>query len=213
MADQSKPLIKTKYNYQTKGINKVTSIILIVGAVIAITAPFLHIFFVKDSIDKFFGFRNIRVFLYIIGQPIVIFVLSLFLSFISNFIENKDLKKIIRFSSYMFTAVAFYFLIWIFWNKQDLHAYIYYTAVIILSIIGSYIVSKGLKKISDHLLRINRIEKQIPELDNNIKQVNEIAKIMPSDNVDIITYKAMIDVTGDQLNGSLSNIKKELGNE
>ena len=47
-------------------------------------------------------------------------------------------------------------------------------------------------------------------LDQRIEQVNDIANIMPDDNEDILTYKVLMDVTGDNLQETASEIKKDL---
>ncbi len=74
-------------------------------------------------------------------------------------------------------------------------------------------ISKLLGSITKRLSKLKSISERIPDLDHSIKTVNDIADIMPNDKKEIITYKAMVDVTGDDLSETMLEIKKDLCNE
>ena len=82
--------------------------------------------------------------------------------------------------------------------------------IISVSISFGFLINKFFKYISSSSKKLSRIYEKIPSLDKRIKTVNHIAKIMPDDNDDLVTYKAMVDVTGDNLEESISDIKKDL---
>ncbi|WP_281989851.1 hypothetical protein [Aquimarina aggregata] len=205
----SKP-IKTKWFHLEIEVNKIINIIIIIGVVAAAIAPFVHILFPKGASEKVFGFPSMRVFLFSIGLPISLFILSLFIAFLSNFIELKEFKKTMRIGSICFLFTSSYFIIWTFWYRDDFNIYFYYAAMVIVSIFASFAISKLLQSITEKLSRLKSISEKIPNLDHRIKTVNDIAKIMPDDNEDMVTYKAMVDVTGDNLKETITEIKKDL---
>lgn len=180
------------------------------GVVVAAIAPFVHIFFPKESSVKVFGFPSMRVFLFSIGLPISLFILSLFIAFFSNFIELKDYRNSMRVGSICFLFTSTYFIIWTFWYRDDFDIYLYYGAMVVASSFASFAISKLLRSITNKLLKLKSISEKIPTLDRRIKTVNDIASIMPDDNEDIITYKLMVDVTGDNLKEVITEIKKDL---
>ncbi|WP_438712648.1 hypothetical protein ACSTS3_10490 [Aquimarina muelleri] len=196
---------------------KINLIILIItlGAIVAAIAPFSHIPFDRTSTTKVFGFRNARVFLYSLGMPITILLGSLIMSFTANFIEIKLVFKVLRNVSIVFLSVALYYLIWTFTasSTKDWNPILYYLMALSISISIGVLINKYLKSIAEIPKRFYNISNNIPLLDKRIKTVNEIAKIMPSNNEDIATYKTMVDITGDNLKYVVSEIKKELNHE
>ncbi len=176
----------------------------------AAIAPFVHILFPKESSEKVFGFPSMRVFLFSIGLPISLFILSLFIAFFSNFIELKEYKKSMRIGSICFLFTSSYFIIWTFWYRADFDIYLYYGAMVIVSIFASFAISRLLQSVTKKISKLKSISEKIPNLDKRIKTVNDIASIMPDDNDDLVTYKAMVDVTGDNLKETITEIKKDL---
>ncbi|KZS39978.1 hypothetical protein AWE51_10075 [Aquimarina aggregata] len=201
---------KRKYNTQKTEGNKIVVLILTFGAIVAAIAPFLHIFCSRESKVEMFGFRNARMFFYAIGVPVTLFISSIILSYVSNFIGIKTVYHTVRNIAFIFLSVASYYLIWIFWAKGDFNPIAYYSMIIIIACSFGYFSNKFLKYISTSTNRLSKISNNIPNLDDRIKTVNDIAKIMPDDNEDMVTYKAMVDVTGDNLKETITEIKKDL---
>jgi len=162
-----RPLTKMTFNLKTKG-NKITFLILFLGAVLASTAPFLHMIypktpkqlvvleetFSKGNISekeyklqrenlkeeiKLFGFRSARHFWFAIGRSITIFYLGIYLMFCTPFINEPSLQKITRLISFLTTGIGLYFMIWAFWPRGDFHKNLYYISMIIVSVFGTFV--------------------------------------------------------------------------
>jgi hypothetical protein len=151
-----------------KGI-KIHIIILILGAVFACAAPFLHMLYPKvnpqfavldqqlgnnviaqDSYDlqyaalkeseKFVGFFTIRKFWYAIGKPISMFYFALLLIYVYPFVlMDKNVKRVVGSSIVLFLFISIYFIIWALWHRKDFPRELYYWAIGVASIIGSMI--------------------------------------------------------------------------
>lgn len=75
--------------------------------------------------------------------------------------------------------------------------------------LASYSIFKLLQSISKRLNKLNKISRKISKLEPDINYINGIADLMPmTDGIE--TYKAMIDVTGDDLMNTYKTIEKEL---
>ncbi len=148
---------------------KIKVIILILGAVFACTAPFIHVLYPKKSpqfkvlkqqLDdgkitqetyaskyktlqkskRFIGFTNIRKFWYAIGKPISMLYFALLLIYVYPFIIiDKKVKRIVGGSIILFLFISMYFIVWTLWHRQDFPKELYYWAIGIVSIIGSMI--------------------------------------------------------------------------
>lgn len=119
--------------------NKIYIIIVITGAVLGSSAPFIHITFPKTdhsditlqssydkkeiSVEIFkqqkeilkanrFGFKSIRSFLFALGFPFTLLCSSLVLLYASKHINDKMVKKGILTASIAFQFTAIYFIIW-----------------------------------------------------------------------------------------------------
>ncbi len=68
-----------------------------------------------------------------------------------------------------------------------------------------------LKPISKKLLTLNSLSEKIPKLHSDIEYINGIADLMPEDD-NTITYKAMLDSTGDDLRNKYEDIERDLQN-
>ncbi|MFD2188014.1 hypothetical protein [Aquimarina celericrescens] len=198
------------WSLQEIGISKFINLIIILGVIAGAIAPFLHILFPRESSEKIFGFPSMRVFLYSIGLPISLFILSLFIAFFANLIELKEYRKSMKIGSMCFLFTSSYFIIWTLWYRGDFNIYAYYSAMILASLLASYAISTFLRSTTKKITQLKSISEKIPSLDKRIKTVNDIANIMPDDNDDLVTYKAMVDVTGDNLEETITEIKKDL---
>ncbi len=221
MSSQNSRLKKKKLIFQendtTTRYKRKTNLIIFfitLGAIVATIAPFLHIPFDKASTTKIFGFKNARVFFYSLGMPVTILLSALIMSYSSNFISIKLIRKVIQNVSIVFLSIALYYLIWTFtaYSSKDWNPLLYYFTCLIASFFIGSLINKYLKFIGTIPRKYVNVRNNIPALDKKIKTVNDIAKIMPS-NDNTITYKAMVDVTGDKLNYIVSEIKKELNDE
>ena len=144
----------------------VKSGLIMIGAVLACTAPFVHMLFPKKSIEivtleagydngeisetsyverlekakeeqKLFGFSSVRRFWYAIGQPIALFYFSLIFLGFSSRITDNDLKKAARFSGGCMFFISTYYLIWVMWPNQDLPKSLYHLAIALMSMMGA----------------------------------------------------------------------------
>ncbi|MFC5047678.1 hypothetical protein [Aquimarina hainanensis] len=84
--------------------------------------------------------------------------------------------------------------------------------MVITALIFSLAITRFIQYVSKSTIKLAIISNQIPDLDKKIKTVNEIANIMPEKD-GIITYKTLVDVTGDKLTESVSKIKQGLNHE
>ncbi len=110
---------------------------------------------------------------------------------------------------FTFTFVSVFFIIWTFWYSKDLNAYLYFGAIFIVSTLSAYGVFMLLKSISKKLLTLNSLSEKIPKLHSDIEYINGIADLMPEDD-NTITYKAMLDSTGDDLRNKYEDIERDL---
>ncbi|WP_146169842.1 hypothetical protein [Kordia periserrulae] len=204
-------MTKTKSNTLTTG-DKFLIILISIGAVIGFTAPFIHIFLDKDSEIEVFGYYNARMFFYAVGIPITLFVGSVCTYFSSMFIHISLIKKIMTFISFMLMAISIYYITWSIWAKKDFNDYLYYSSIIILSLLVSYLFSILIKRTTKNAVRLSNIGRNVKVLQDDSKTINDIASIMPSKE-ETITYKAMIDVTGDSIDSSIQKIENEINKD
>jgi hypothetical protein len=159
--------------------------ILILGAIFACAAPFLHMLYprvnpqftvldqqlennvitqntydlkykaLKES-EKFVGFFTVRKFWYAIGKPISMFYFALLLIYLYPFILiDKKIKRIVGASIVLFLFISMYFIVWTLWHRQDFPKELYYWAIGIVSIIGSMISIFIINYDKDKTLRSN----------------------------------------------------------
>ncbi len=192
--------------------NKINLIVLLLtlGAMIAIIAPFSHMFFSRDSQVKVFGFDNARKFFYSLGMPVTIFIGALIMSYITSLIKGNPIYKFLRRIPIVFLSVAIYYILWIFSAFSDFDPLYYYIMLITVSITFGILVHKFLTYVSASSIKLLKVQSKIPNLDQRIKTVNDIARIMPDDNDSVATYKSMVDITGDHLQETITEIKKDL---
>ncbi len=206
-----KPTLSTKKksNHQSIGINIFINTIIVIGVILGAIAPFLHIIPSKESTIKVFGFNNMRAFLFAFGFPFTLFVLSIFIAFLANLLELRPYKRVIKLASITFTSVAMYFIVWTFWYRNDFDVYLYYSAICVVSILSSLGIFMLLKSVTKKLVTLNSLSEKIPKLHSDIEYVNGIADLMPDDDK-MVTYKAMLDSTGDDLRDKYEDIEKDL---
>lgn len=197
------------FNLRLTDLNFIINIIISIGVILAAIAPFLHIIPSKESTDKVFGFNNLRSFLYALGLPVSLLTISIFVAFLSNLLELRPYKEVIKVASWIFISVSMYFIVWTFWYREDFNVYLYYLAIILISVLTAYSINKMLKTVTARLKTLNNISIQIPKLKSDIEYVNGIADIMP-ENDDLITFKAMLDNTGDDLKKTYDKIQNDL---
>ncbi|WP_271784940.1 hypothetical protein [Aquimarina algiphila] len=148
---------------------KIKIIIMIMGAVFACTAPFIHIFYPKKNAqfavyekqfeqrelsteeydlkvenlkasEKFIGFTNIRKFWYAIGKPIAMLYFSLLLVYIYPFIIlDKHIRWVASISASLFLFISIYFITWTLWPRQDFPKHLYYCAIGVVALVGTVI--------------------------------------------------------------------------
>ncbi|TSE04373.1 hypothetical protein [Aquimarina algiphila] len=146
---------------------KIKIIIMMLGAVFACTAPFIHIFYPKQhaqfavyekqleqkelseeeydlkvenlkASEKFIGFTNIRKFWYAIGKPIAMLYFSLLLVYIYPFIIlDKQIRWIVGVSAFLFLFISLYFVTWTLWHRQDFPKELYYWAIGLVASVGT----------------------------------------------------------------------------
>lgn len=164
-------LIKMIYKNLTTGMSsvRILPLILFLGALLACTAPFVHMIypntknveleyarkrykskeinreeFIQQKIKAtYFGYDNTRKFWYSIGKPLAMLYFSFLLMYASFYINEKQLKTAIRLGSFIAVLVSSYFITWAFWYRADFDKNLYFTSIgfiSILSTITSYIL-------------------------------------------------------------------------
>lgn len=206
-----KPLTKKIFNIQTTG-SKLLVLIILIGAVIGFTAPFIHIFLDKKSEVEVFGYYNARMFFYAIGVPITLFISSVATYFSSLFIHIALFRKIMIFISFMLMSISIYYITWSLWARNDFDEFYYYTSIIILSFLISYLFILFIKRTTKNAVRLSNIARNIKVLQDDSKRISDIASIMPAKE-ETITYKALIDVTGEDINVTIQEIVNEINKD
>lgn len=161
---------------------KIISILLIIGAVLACSAPFVHkvldnskntslqkvrkeyksgiidrvTFIIKKREVTYFGYTTPRKFWYAIGKPITMLYFSFILMYASFFIGDVSLKKTFKNISILGVFISFYFLIWAFWYMGDFPEYLYFLSIGFVSILST-VFSYRLIASRNHILEKIRL--------------------------------------------------------
>ena len=142
---------------------KLSLIVIVLGAVFACSAPFLHMLYPKtnpdiehlkeklknDEISKaeyrvqrkpfaYFGYDTKKKFWYAIGQPLTILYLSLMLLYATTYIGFNELKRALRVITFISASVSFYFITWVFWFRGDFPATAYYISIGVIALLSAY---------------------------------------------------------------------------
>ncbi|CAL2108221.1 conserved membrane hypothetical protein [Tenacibaculum sp. 190524A02b] len=137
--------------------------ILFIGAVLACSAPFVHMIYPNKTntelslvkkqykegklsrgeyIQKkkevtYFGYQNKRKLWYSIGKPISMLYFSLLLMYSSFYVTEKQFKISFKFGAITGVLVSFYFIIWAFWYRADFPESLYYIAIGVVSALST----------------------------------------------------------------------------
>ncbi|MCD8412407.1 MULTISPECIES: hypothetical protein [Tenacibaculum] len=156
---------------------KISAIILVIGAVLACSAPFIHMIFpntknteleqIKKDYKKgrfdreeyiirkkevtYFGYENLRKFWYSTGKPITMLYFSIMILYASFYINVKEIKKSLKITSILGVLISFYFIIWAFWYRADFPKELYYLVIGVVSILST-IVSYNIIKSRNQIL-------------------------------------------------------------
>lgn len=141
---------------ETEVKNKTYLVVLGVAAVLFIVAPYIHIFIDKTSLNKVFGFKNLRSFLYVIGLPLSLFFCALLLLYATKYMPKNSPKKYFSTVAFLFLSSSFFQFIWIFWEREDLPESAYYTIISVLSIIMSFSFVKGIMNRKSTILKLQK---------------------------------------------------------
>lgn len=146
----------------------VKSFLIMLGAVLACSAPYIHMFFphksesilvlekkyeqgaiLKTQYDtqlvqlkaeqSFMGFTNARRFWYAAGMPTTMFFFAILFLIASEAIGDRNIRRAIRFSSLVFFLISVYQLVWVLWPGQDLPKSMYHLAIAVMSVIATII--------------------------------------------------------------------------
>ncbi|VAW10395.1 hypothetical protein MNBD_BACTEROID03-2477 [hydrothermal vent metagenome] len=160
----------TKMKLKNRTTGKIVIVTLILGAVLACTAPFVHMLFPVKSNDifalelqleneliaqelfdiklselkkeqKFVGFSNQRTFWFAIGKPILILYVAIYLLFIYPSISDKYLQKSTKILAFLTTFITMYFIIWTLWYRADFPKQFYYLSIGIASVTGTFVAA------------------------------------------------------------------------
>jgi len=142
------------------------SLLIMIGAVMACTAPFVHMTFPKKSNEiialeykledgkisqpsfdekihvlkeeqKMFGFSSPRRFWYALGLPLTLFFFALLFLGIINMVMDKDIRKAIYFSSFILLFISVYHIVWVLWPGEDLPKNLYHLSIVLMSLTAS----------------------------------------------------------------------------
>ncbi len=141
---------------------KTRAVIIVLGAVLSGTAPFLHMLAPKKSIEiqllesnlengtvsnqdfeellpilkkkqKYLGYFNFRSFLYAIGTPIAMFYFSILMLVTVNHIEEKLLRQSLRFAFLISLYISSYLIIWVLLPPSDFPKGLYHLSIGLIS--------------------------------------------------------------------------------
>jgi len=232
----TKKKLKTQVTVGTR-ITVIFTTLLAVIAIIGIAAPYSHIFFDKTAPEfleleqsydsgllskevfatqkailknkySFFGFTNVRRFLFAIGLPMALFASSI-LFLLSTFIKNKFITYALRCVSIPFVVTGAYFITWTLWDRQDFPESLYYTTIIALSIVVTSLLYYIFKIISKDFNKLETLRQQLNPLKRNVTFISDLAHIIP-ETLETVSYKAMTKVTSEDLKENVDKIEETL---
>ena len=153
--------------------NKLTAYVIIALTFLGSTASFWHIFADKNSTISYFGFKNLEIFLYVIGNHLTLFFFSLFIFWVINFIPNsaKSIKSLIGWCVDIFMVISLYYIAWVFIPKgKDFDFPInYYRIFVAFTSIALTIVLFKLVKVSFNYLDV--LTSKIDDLTSKIREL------------------------------------------
>ena len=142
---------------------KLSLIVIVLGAVFACSAPFLHMLYPNTNPDiaqlrtklenkeisrveyavqrqqfTYFGYDTKTKFWYAIGQPLFVLYFSLIVLYATTYIVFDELKRALRVIAFIGTSISFFFIVWVFWLRRDFPVTAYYASMIIISVLSAY---------------------------------------------------------------------------
>ncbi len=128
---------KTEYETQgAEGVNKIMIGVIFLLTLISFIAPYAPIFLDKTSKVEWFGFENLRFFLYAFGLPLSLFTCSSFFLFALKYVNEVKFKLYFTIVALLFNYTSFFHFVWIFWVKTpDFSELQYYISITGISII------------------------------------------------------------------------------
>lgn len=109
-------------------------------------------------------------------------------------------------------SISIYYITWSLWARNDFDEFYYYTSIIILSLLISYLFILFIKRTTKNAVRLSNIARNIKVLQDDSKRISDIASIMPAKE-ETITYKALIDITGEDINVTIQEIVNEINKD
>ncbi len=166
---------------------------------------------------KFNGFKDFQAFLYAIGLPISLLFCSFLLLHSMSYLPKdeeatsifKGLRISVYLASFAFLFTSVFFILWTVSSVSDFDIIAYYAAIIVVSAAISLAAVKYFSSIKSSVAKLSRVATTLPFLKKDIDVVNNLANIMP-EKEDTVVFKAMLDVTGEDLNRKLSAVEREL---
>lgn len=157
-----------------------------------------------------FGFSNMRRFLFAIGVALAVFcVASLFFISLITY-DNRIIKKAFLFSAISFLLNGLYYIIWVFWDNNELPDWLYHFFILCIAILLTAVFYFFYKYITNTRKSVKVLRGNLDTLDRDIEFIKEIGWLMP-DNKKYVTYKMLIDLTSDDLRETRKEIDKILG--
>ncbi len=146
----------------------VKSALIIIGAVLACTAPFVHITLPKKSPaikalqlqadqgaisdssyreeltklkeqQKMLGFSSPRRFWYAMGLPITLFFFATLFLVVMDLISDRGIRAAVRFSGFILFFIAVYHLVWVLWPGQDLPKNLYHLSIAAMAMSAAFL--------------------------------------------------------------------------
>lgn len=171
------------------------------GAVLACTAPYVHMSFPKKSksilaleqkfesgfisqyqyneelpklkeAQKVFGFSNSRRFWYAIGLPLTLFFFAILFLSLTELISEISMKKVCRFAALVLFFTSIYQIIWVLWPNQDLPKTAYHLSIITMSAMATFISHLLIKYRTGLKHKIGRLIRFI-SVDAYFKYINQ----------------------------------------
>lgn len=109
-----------------------------------------------DSIvdeNRIFGFRTLRLFLIGFGTRVNILFISV-IFFISLFVKDANLNEVFKLVAISFVAQGLYVCTWFLWDGDDYPNSFYYTAIAIMSIVGTFLTYLLITRYESHIIKL-----------------------------------------------------------
>ena len=176
----------------------------------AITSEKLQVLNTLKASERVGGFINTRQYLIASGTIFQSFTMAVILLFVALLLSKQ--QPFVRYAfiaiGVTYVAATAFFLIWL-KMPSDFVIDQYYGYMILVALLFSFALLMLFKKVNNNFKKLQFIHQKLPLLKRDVDLVSDISTIMPEDK-EAVSFKAIIDVTGEDLQKNVNEIKKAL---